>query len=213
MDHSLLIYLPENSLDLSSAKYNSCYTNTQGYAVWRLTNSAWHDQKTREREERRSGFYFSSLKMQMDPLFGKTRKFYASRFYQLKVGHGAIGTFLHRIEATETAECWWCGDAEQSVINLYTKCRKWRTERRVLKKSLGKAGIQWQRRPGKKWLAKRLADKYAVGSLLDFLKNTEVGSRENAREREMEWEQRRDQDRETQLEDLYSAGYQKSRVA
>lgn len=66
-------------------------------------------------------------------------------------------------------------------------------ERQILKKSLGKAGIQWQRRPEKKWLAKLLADKGAVGSLLEFLKNTDVGNRENAREREMEWEQRRDQ--------------------
>ena len=38
--------------------------------------------------------------MRMDPVLGKARKFYASRFYQLKVGHGAIGTFLHRIGAT-----------------------------------------------------------------------------------------------------------------
>ena len=42
----------------------------------------------------------------------------------------------------------------------------------------------------------------AVGSLLDFLKNTDVGSSENAREKEMEWEQRRDQDGEDQLGDL-----------
>lgn len=116
-----------------------------------------------------------------------------------KVGYGPIGIFLKRIGATETAECRWFEDVEQSVIHLYTKCRKWRTERRVLRKNLGEAGIQWQRRPEKKWLAELLADKYAVGPLLKLLKNTEVGSREGGAEKEMEWRQRRDQDGEDQL--------------
>ena len=114
---------------------------------------AWHDQGTKERESRKSGFYIPSRKAGIDPLLSKAQKYYASRFYQLKIGYGAIGTFLKRIRATETAECWWCGAAEQSVIHLYTKCRKWRAERRALRKDLGKVGIQWQRRPEKRWLA------------------------------------------------------------
>ena len=139
----------------------------------------------------------------MDPLLGKAKKVYASRFYQLKVGHGAIGTFLKRIGAAETAECWWCGAAEQSVVHLYTKCRKWRAERRALKKNLrNEAGIQWQRRPEKKWLAELLADRHAVGPLLEFLKNTEVGSREGAAEKEEEWERRRDREGEDMLGEL-----------
>ncbi len=160
---------------------------------------AWHEQKTKERESRKSGFYVFSSKAEMDPLLGKAKKVYASRFYQLKVGHGAIGTFFKRIGATETAECWWCGAAEQSVIHLYTKCRKWRAERRALKKNLGKAGIQWQSRPEKRWLAELLADRHAVGPLLEFLKNTQVESREDAAEKEEEWERRRDRDGEDQL--------------
>lgn len=41
------------------------------------------------------------------------------RFYQLKIGHGVVGTFLARIKAMETPECWWCGAQEQTVIHLY----------------------------------------------------------------------------------------------
>ena len=93
----------------------------------------------------------------------------------------------------------WCGDAEQSVMHLYTKCRKWRTERRVLRRGLRRARIQWQRRPEKKWPAELLADKYAVGPLLEFLKDTEVGCREGGAERAAEWRQRRDQDGEDRL--------------
>ena len=138
----------------------------------------------------------------MDPLLGNTKRFYASRFYQLKTGHGAIGTFLCRIGAIETAECWWCGSAEQSVIHLYAKCRKWRVERRALRKNLKKAGVKWQRRSEKRWLAQLLADKHAVGPLLEFLNNTEVGNRGGAAEREAEWQQRRDQEGEDQLGDV-----------
>lgn len=72
----------------------------------------------------------------------------------------------------------------------------------MFKKNLGKAGIQWQRRPEKRWLAEILADKHAVGPLLEFLKNTEVGSREGRGEKETEWERRRDQEGEDQLGDV-----------
>lgn len=51
-------------------------------------------------------------------------------------------------------------------------------------------------------MAELLANRHAVGPLLEFLKNTEVGSREGAVEKEMEWEQRRDQEGEDQLRDL-----------
>ncbi len=112
-----------------------------------------------------------------------------------------MGTFLEQIEAAESAKCWWYGDAEQSVMYLYTKCRKWRTERRVLRRGLRGAGIQWQRRPEKNWLAELLADKHAVGPLLEFLKDTEVGCREGGAERAAEWRQRRDRDGEDQLGD------------
>ena len=130
---------------------------------------AWYEQKTKERESRKSGFYVPSLKAEMDPLLGNTKKSYASRFYQLKTGHGAIGTFLSRIGEAETSECWWCGAAEQSVMHLYAKCRKWRAERQALRKNLRKAGIQWQRRPEKRWLAELLADKHNEigGRMLD----------------------------------------------
>ncbi len=159
----------------------------------------WYEQKIKERESRKSGFYVPSFKAEMDLLLGNTKKFYALRFYQLKTGHGAIGTFLSRIRAIEAAECWWCGAAEQSVMHLYTKCRKWRVKRRTLRKNLRKAGVEWQRRPEKRWLAQLLADRHAVGPLLEILENTEVGSRGGAAERKVEWQQRRDQEGEDQL--------------
>jgi len=165
----------------------------------KLQINAWHKQKPQEREAGRRGFYISSLGTKMHPLLGNAKKLYASRFYQLKTGHGAIGTFLKRIGAVESAECWWCGDREQSVMHLYTKCRTWRTQRRILKKELKKIGIRWQRRPEEKWLAELLANERAVGALLVYLKDTEVGSREGAVEKMIEWRQRSDREGEEQL--------------
>ncbi len=94
----------------------------------------------------------------MDELLGSTSKKYASRYFQLKTGHGAIGTFLARIGVIESPECWWCGEAEQSVEHLYTKCRKWRRQRRKLTRSLSAKKISWQGWTEKKVLAKLVAD-------------------------------------------------------
>ena len=52
-------------------------------------------------------------------------------------------------------------------------CRKWRTKRQILKKSLDKAGVQWQKQPGKKRLVKLLANTYAIRLLLEFLLGAE----------------------------------------
>ena len=109
------------------------------------------------------------------------------------MGHGAVGVFLERIGAVETAECWWCGQAEQSVVHLYAECRKWRKERRVLKRELKRLGIGWQCRTEKRWLANLLANEQAVTPLLKYLMTTEVGSRGGEADREAEWEQRADQ--------------------
>lgn len=39
-------------------------------------------------------------------------------YYQLKVGYGAVGTFLARIGMIETPECWCCKETVQSVEHL-----------------------------------------------------------------------------------------------
>lgn len=63
---------------------------------------SWHEQKTKERESGRRSFKIPCLKTRIDSLLEGAKKFYASRFYQLKIGHGAIGTFLEMIGAPES---------------------------------------------------------------------------------------------------------------
>ena len=161
----------------------------------------WHQSKSQEKEATVRGFYVPHAKSGICPTLGRALKKYAIRYYQLKVGHGAIGTFLARIGAMETPECWWCGAQEQTVIHPYTECRRWRRKRRKLSRELGQLGISWQPWPARRWLGSLLANEQAVGPVLKFLKDTEVGSREGARERELEWQKRSDQEGGDQLTD------------
>lgn len=70
-------------------------------------------------------------------------------------------------------------------MHLYTdiECRKWRMQGQVLKKNSDKIGNRWQRRTERKRLAELLANERAVGPILIYVKNTEVGGREGALEK------------------------------
>lgn len=147
----------------------------------------WHETKIEEREVSRSGFYIPWTKAEINPVLGNDPKKYAARYYQLKVGHGAVGTYLAGIGKIEMPQCWWCRELMQSVEHLYTRCRRWRSERRKLVRELEKEGVTWQAQAERRWLAGLLANEKAVTPLLGFLKATEVGARE------AEWERKNDQ--------------------
>lgn len=68
--------------------------------------SAKHQMKAQEREASRRRFYIRQTKYGINSTLGKAPKKYATRYYQLETGHGAIGTFLARIGALETPKCW-----------------------------------------------------------------------------------------------------------
>lgn len=113
---------------------------------------AWHNQKITQQESCRSKFYIFSLKAKIDPLLAKTKKLYVAQFYQLKIRYGAIGIFLTKIKIVETNKYWQYRNVKQFIMHLYTKYRKWRVKRQVLKKNLGKAEIKQQKRPENKQL-------------------------------------------------------------
>ena len=76
---------------------------------------------------------------------------------------------------------------------MYTKCRRWRKERRKLVRELDKQRVLWQAQAERGWPAGLLANEKAVAPLLKILNANEVGGRKGARERELEWEQKNDQ--------------------
>ncbi len=154
----------------------------------------WHERKIQEREPSRRGFYVPWTKPEINAVLGNAPKKYAARYFQLKVGHGAVGTYLAQIGRIETPECWWCREPAQTVEHLYAKCRRWRRERRKLIRELEKDGVTWQAQgqAEKRWMASLLANEKAILPLIKFLRATEIGAREGAREREIEWEQKND---------------------
>ena len=95
---SSLAYIKKNLSDVCSKELTNC-----------------HERKTQEREASRYGYYIPWTKNSINPILGSTSKKYASRYYQLKVGHGAVGTHLVRIGAIETPQCWWCREPVQTV--------------------------------------------------------------------------------------------------
>ena len=73
---------------------------------------------------------------------------------------------MERIGAVESAECWWCGDREQSVLYLYTNYQRWRRERRVLKefgKVGGPVGETIKKEIVSRAASKRAGDKTVIG--------------------------------------------------
>lgn len=114
---------------------------------------------------------------------GQAPKRYASRLFQFKIGHGAVGFFLERIWVTETTEC--C----TSPVCMYTKGKKWCRGRRVLKEELRAFGIGWQRRPEKRLVAKSTGERASGTTATEYLMTTEVGGREGGAEGAVEWEQ------------------------
>lgn len=82
-----------------------------------------HQVRNEERGARSRSYYGPRIKSGISPIIDQAPKRYASRFFQLKVMHGAVGVFLERIGLMETAKCCWFGQADEEVDHLYSKCR------------------------------------------------------------------------------------------
>lgn len=85
---------------------------------------SWHRAKNEERESRNRSYWVPRLKTGIHPVLKQAPKNNAARFFQLRVGHATTEVFFKRIEKIEIADCWCCGQADQPVDHLYTKCRK-----------------------------------------------------------------------------------------
>ena len=65
----------------------------------------WHKVRTQERKNSQRGYYLPWKKAGINPTLANAPKKYASWYYQLKVRHGAVGSFLVKIGVIETPEC------------------------------------------------------------------------------------------------------------
>jgi hypothetical protein len=110
-----------------------------------------------------------------DPIVAAAPKKIASRYYQLKAGHAAIGTFLKRTNARDSEACQGCQAPKESVHHLLFECREWRRQREGLYKALREAKVALPSRAEDHPEGRLLGDQRASKALLQFLRDTRVG--------------------------------------
>jgi hypothetical protein len=130
----------------------------------------------------------------------------ASRYYQFKVGHAAVGEYLQRIGAQDDIVCQWCSAPKETVYHLLCECRKWREQRRVLYRALAKAQVQPPARAEDCPEGRLFGDPKASKPLLDFLTTTAVGCRRGGAERVVREAQKDDEWGLEGLEEVDQAG-------
>jgi len=103
----------------------------------------------------------------------------ASRYYQLKMGHASIGTYLYRINTRDSPECRACGDIRETVQHILFECRGRRGPRRALYKGLEEAKVPLPTAAEEAPEARLFSEPKATAALLQF-----VGSADLFRDRE-----------------------------
>ncbi|ODM15123.1 hypothetical protein SI65_09362 [Aspergillus cristatus] len=122
----------------------------------------------------------------LDPAAAGAPKALASRYYQLKMGHAAIGPYLQRVQAQESAACQGCGAPRESVHHLLLECRERAGPRRTLFQGLREAGAP---RPATREIhpeVRLFGDPRATPAILRYLQDTGVGARKTPREAQVQ---------------------------
>ncbi|KKA22183.1 hypothetical protein T310_3782, partial [Rasamsonia emersonii CBS 393.64] len=110
-----------------------------------------------------------------DPVAAAAPKKIASRYYQLKTGHAAIGTYLQKIQVRDSEACQGCQAPKESVYHLLFECREWRKQRRALYRALTKARVALPTMAEDHPEGRLLGDPKATKAILQFLADTTVG--------------------------------------
>lgn len=102
------------------------------------------------------------------------KKSVAARYLQFKSGHAITGVHLLRIGKVEDAQCWWCGESNQTVAHLLLRCRRWRRQRDSMMRGMRAERVFISARRDSADLDS-LFGEGATKGVLRFIGNTEVG--------------------------------------
>ena len=103
-----------------------------------------------------------------------TPKHLASRYFQLKSGHAAIGAHLHWIQVQEDASCEGCGISRETTHHLLFECRGWRHQRNRLYKDLETNEVMRPTTTEEYPQGRLLGEPKTARALLQFLVSTNV---------------------------------------
>ncbi|EYE96687.1 uncharacterized protein EURHEDRAFT_410473 [Aspergillus ruber CBS 135680] len=101
-------------------------------------------------------------------------KHLASRYFQLKSGHAAIGAYLHWIRVQEDATCEGCSISRETTHHLLFECREWRHQRNRLYKDLETDRVMRPTTAEEYPQGRLLGEPEATRALLQFLASTSV---------------------------------------
>jgi ribonuclease HI len=120
--------------------------------------------------------YRAQLGWKLDPVVAAAPKKVASRYYQLKTGHAAIGAYLRKVQARESEVCQGCQAPSETVHHLLFECREWRKQRRALYKALQEVNVALPTAAEDYPAGRLLGDLRATKAVLQFLGDTTIGA-------------------------------------
>ena len=116
----------------------ACRARTEAITTQR---QRWLTKELGQRSQQCQRIYRPQKNWRLDPAVAMAPKHLASRYFQLKSGHAAIGAHLHQIRAQEDATCEGCGISRETTHHLFFEFREWRHQRNMLYKDLETDGV------------------------------------------------------------------------
>ena len=147
----------------------------------------WADQHAVQGAHRRGSAYRPPKGWGLDKIAAKAPKRLASRYYQLKIGHAPIGTYLHRIKARDSPECKTCGALRETVSHILFECRGRRGARRVLYRGLVDAGVPIPTAAEDSPEARLFSEPRATAALLQFVGSANLFHDKEQAAKESDW--------------------------
>ena len=147
----------------------------------------WASKHTVQGAHRRERAYRPSKGWGLDRIAGKAPKRLASYYYQLKIGHAPIGTYLHQIKARDSPECNACGALRETVSHILFKCRGRRGARRVLYRELVDAGVPIPTAAEDSPEACLFSEPKATAALLQFVGSANLFQDKEQAAKEADW--------------------------
>ena len=178
------------------------FTNRVCTESIRDRKQAWLAQALAKRSRHNQRAYRPDKGWKLDAAASLASKHLASRYYQLKSGHAAIGTHLYRIQARENPACERCGTSKETVHHVLFECREWQHQRAQLYGALNRAGITRPSAAEECLEGRLLGEPKATRAILQFLATTRAALRPGHHQTLAEQAQRDD---EWGLEDLEEA--------
>ncbi|ODM21420.1 hypothetical protein SI65_02263 [Aspergillus cristatus] len=134
----------------------------------------WLTKELSQRSQQGQRIYRPQKNWRLDPTAAVAPKHLASRYFQLKSGHAAIGEHLHQIQAQEDATCKGCGLSRETIHHLLFECRRWRHQRNKLYRDLELDGVMRPTAAEEHPQGRLLGEPRATRALLQFLASTSV---------------------------------------